>query len=186
MEWVQYVDEDIATCLMTGIITDTGSFKYNASSKLFRVTSEIMSHGVDYGNLQNKLFNSLNEKYLHLLGYCLSRRMEILNEYKTGIITLSKQDYINFDIKRGDTEGIVNYMLMAKNIEVAVLITAQPNIVKFSFRSKGNISVQKLANLHFNGGGHENASGGYMHSSLFKAQEKLKNVLPDFMKGYLK
>ena len=80
-----------------------------------------------------------------ILGHCLYNRMEILKEYKTGIITLTKKDYETYDIQRGDTEGIVNYLLMMPEIEIAAFITEQPTIVKISLRSKGDISVQEIA-----------------------------------------
>jgi phosphoesterase RecJ-like protein len=104
--------------------------------------------------------------------------MEILPEYKTGIISLTKQDYVDFDIQRGDTEGIVNYLLMLREIKIAALITEQPTIVKFSLRSKGDFSVQEICRKHFNGGGHKNASGGHLHISLHGAIRKFKEVLP--------
>ena len=150
----------LGECLYSGILTDTGSFKYSTSSKLFRVVAGLKDMGVDDTMLQNLLFNSLPEKNLRLLGYCLNNCMEILPEYKTGIISLTKEDYEHFDIQRGDTEGIVNYLLMMKEIKLAAFITEQPTIVKISLRSKGDFSVQEIAKKYFRGGGHKNASGG--------------------------
>lgn len=172
------LDRDIADCLYTGIVTDTGSFKFSTSSKLFRVVAELLELGIDDVKLQDLIFNSLPEKQLRLLGYCLSRRMEILEEYRTGIISLSKKDYEHFNIQRGDTEGIVNFMLKIKNIRLAAFITEQPTIVKISLRSKGNFSVQEIAAQHFKGGGHKNAAGGYSYIGLGGTIRKFKNILP--------
>ena len=170
----------LGECLYSGILTDTGSFKYSTSSKLFRVVAGLKDMGVDDTKLQNLLFNSLPEKNLRLLGYCLNNCMEILPEYKTGIISLTKDDYEHFDIQRGDTEGIVNYLLMMKEIKLAAFITEQPTIVKISLRSKGDFSVQEIAKKHFRGGGHKNASGGASFKGLRSTINKFKKVLPDY------
>lgn len=176
----QKIDRDIGNCIFTGILTDTGSFKYSTSPKVFRLAAELIELGVDDYLLQDLIFNSLDEKYLRLLGYCLNRNMEILDEYHTGIITLSKEDYEKFNIQRGDTEGIVNYLLKLKNVKLAAFITEQPTIVKISLRSKGNFSVQEIAKKHFKGGGHKNAAGGYSFQNLKITVRKFKELLPEY------
>ena len=151
--WKEHMDRNIGECLFTGILTDTGSFKYSTSAKLYRIVAELIEFGVDDYKLQDRIFNSMKEKHLRLLGHCLNNRMEILEEFQTGIITLTKEDYAYFDIQRGDTEGIVNFLLKVKNVKVAAFITEQPTIVKISLRSKGEFSVQEIAQRHFKGGG---------------------------------
>ena len=178
----QRLDQLIGECLFTGIVTDTGSFKYATSPKLFRIVAELLALGVDDYLLQDLIFNSLKEKHLRLLGYCLYHRMEILEEYNTGIITLTKEDYANFDIQRGDTEGIVNYLLKIKNVRLAAFITEQPTIVKLSLRSKGDFSVQEIARKHFKGGGHKNAAGGASFRSLRATVNRFKAILPEYQK----
>lgn len=174
------IDPDIAEAMYTGILTDTGSFKYAISPKLFRIVASLLEKGVDDLKLQDLIFNSLYEKHLRLLGYCLDQRMEILPEYKTGIITLTKDDYAHFDIKRGDTEGIVNYLLKLKDIKLAAFITEQPTIVKLSLRSKGDFNVQEITKKHFRGGGHKNAAGGASFKGLRYTIKKFKGLLPDY------
>ncbi len=172
----------IASCIYTGIVTDTGSFKYATSSELFRKVADLIDAGIDDVLLQNLIHNCLQEKYLRLLGFCLYERMELLPEFNTGIIALSREDYIKFDIQRGDTEGIVNYLLMLENVDIAALITEQPTIVKLSLRSKGDISVQEICRDHFKGGGHKNASGGAVYGTLSQTVKKFKEVLPKYYK----
>lgn len=176
----QKIDKNVADCIFTGILTDTGSFKYSTSPKVFRLAAELIEMGVEDNLLQDLIFNSLDEKYLRLLGYCLNRNMEILDEYHTGIITLSKEDYERFNIQRGDTEGIVNYLLKLKNVKLAAFITEQPTIVKISLRSKGSFSVQEIAKKHFKGGGHKNAAGGYSFQNLKITVRKFKELLPEY------
>lgn len=174
------INRTIGDCLYTGIVTDTGSFKYSTSPKLFRIVSELLELGVDDYELQDLIANNLNEKQLRLLGHCLHNRMEILPEFKTGIISLTKEDYATFDIQRGDTEGIVNYLLKLREIQVAAFFMEQPTIVKMSFRSKGDFSVHELARQHFKGGGHKNASGGSSFQSLSATLKRFKALLPDY------
>ena len=171
----------IGEALFTGLLTDTGSFAYNTNPNLFRVASELKQIGVDDYKLQQAIFNTLPEKNLRLLGHCLANRMEILPDLHTGIIVLNKEDYIKYDIQRGDTEGIVNYILSIRGIKVAAFIREQPYITKLSLRSKGDFSVQEIARDHFNGGGHMNASGGYAKKSLHQTVEKFKTILPAYI-----
>lgn len=175
------LDPLMGECLYTGIITDTGSFKFSTSAKLFRIVARLKEIGVDDNKLQNYIFNSMPIKNMKLLAHSLNNRMELMEDYGVGIIALNKFDYQNFDIQRGDTEGIVNYLLMMKKIRLGAFITQQPNIIKFSLRSKGDISVQEIARNHFKGGGHKNASGGSFHGSLRSAIEKFKEVIPTYL-----
>ncbi len=174
------LDVTIGECLFTGIITDTGSFRYSTSAKLYRIVGELVELGVDDYKLQDLINNSMKEKHLRLLGHCLNNRMEILEEYNTGIFYLTKQDYEDFDIQRGDTEGIVNYLLKIKTVKMAAFIMEQPKIVKISLRSKGDFSVQEIARKHFKGGGHKNASGGFSFQPLETTLKRFKGVLPQY------
>lgn len=176
------MDQSISEAIFIGLITDTGSFKYSTNPKTYQVASKLKSFGADDYYLQDKIFNSLKEKHLRLLGHCLANRFELIPEYKTGIIHLTRKDYADFEIARGDTEGIVNYILKLEGIEVAAFISEQPSIVKLSLRSKGDISVQEIARNHFRGGGHKNASGGAAYAKLQDVITKFKKVLPNYIK----
>ncbi len=180
MQWEEWLDEDIAESLYTGILTDTGSFKYSTSPHLFQVAAKLLEQGVDDYQLQDRIFNSLEEKHLRLLGHCLHNRMEILPDFHTGIIALTNEDYAFFDIQRGDTEGIVNYLLKVKQVKLAVFITEQPTIVKISLRSKGDFSVQEIARKHFKGGGHKNAAGGASFKGLGPTVRQFKEILHEY------
>jgi phosphoesterase RecJ-like protein len=182
LEDTRFIGPDIATCIMTGLITDTGSFKYNTRPATFICAAKMQERGIDVKDIQDEIFNSMKIKQMKLLSHALFKRMEILEEYSTAIIVLNKYDYANFDIQRGDTEGIVNYLLMMKDIKLAAFITQQPQIVKISLRSKGDISAQEIARDHFRGGGHKNAAGGALYGSLSSVINKFKEVLPNYMK----
>jgi len=176
----------VGEAIMTGLITDTGSFKYATSPETLRIAASLVERGVDLTLVQDRIFNSQKEQNLRILGHCLVNRMEILPEYKTGIIWLSKKDYDDFNIKRGDTEGIVNYLLSLKEVRLAVFIHNQPSVVKLSLRSKGNLDVQEICRKHFNGGGHKNAAGAYSFDSLKSTLQKVKDLLPVYKEAIYK
>lgn len=183
--WEKWLDRLIGDCIFTGILTDTGAFKYATSAKLFRTVAALLEAGVNDFLLQDLIFNSQTEKSLRLLGHCLYNRMEILPEFRTGIIVLTKEDYSHFDIQRGDTEGIVNYILRLEGIVMAAFITEQPTIVKISLRSRGDFSVQEIATKHFKGGGHKNAAGGASFIGLKATMNKFYDLLPEYRDALL-
>lgn len=174
------VTKDVADCLFTGIITDTGGFKYATSPELFRTVAKLLEAGADDYKIQDNIWNSMTEKQLRILGHCLANQMELLPEYRTGIIWLTREDYKHFDIQRGDTEGIVNYILRMPGMMIAAFIHEQPTIVKMSLRSKGPMDVQQICKAHFRGGGHKNAAGGASFSPLGTTIKKFKKLLPNY------
>ncbi len=167
----------IIDCIYTGIMTDTGSFHHATSSKVFQILSTLKAKGLNDTLIQELVNNSLPDKYLKLLGHCLHNRMELYPEQQFGLIYLTKEDYRNFDIRRGDTEGIINYLMMLKSVKIGALVMNQPSIVKLSLRSKGDLSVQQICRQHFNGGGHKNASGGSSKLNLEETIKKLKEAI---------
>ncbi len=180
--WQSKIDKVFAETVYVGLLTDTGTFSYAVRPRTFELVAELLTYGVDHTELQNLLFNSMDEKVLRLLGYCLVERMEVIPAYRTAIFTLSKEDYEKYEIQRGDTEGIVNYGLKMKNVQMAIMIMEQPGIVKLSFRSKGNLSVEAFARENFKGGGHFNAAGGQSFQSLMGTVQKVKKLLPNYVR----
>ncbi len=172
----------VGDCIYTGIVTDTGSFKHATNAHIFRIVADLIEHGVNDTAIQDLIFNSMKTKNLRLLGHCLYNRMEVLPEFNTALIWLSKKDYEDYDISRGDTEGIVNYMLMIRDVRLAAFIHNQPTVVKLSLRSKGDFDVQDLLAKHFGGGGHRNAAGAYSHTGLRATIQKFKDLLPSYRK----
>lgn len=186
LEMGHLIDPSIGGCILTGIITDTGSFKYGTRSQTYETAASLKSIGVDDYSIQNHIFNSLREKHLRLLGHCLANRMEVFEEHNAAMIYLTKQDYKDFNIQRGDTEGVVNYMLMMEQIQVAAFIMEQPSIVKISLRSKNDVDVQQFAAKHFNGGGHKNASGGSAYARLEDVLDRFRKLVSTIQTSTIK
>ena len=177
----KYLDENIATCLLVGIMTDTGSFAHSIyHPETFGICGKLITTKVDYQLIHSKIYNTFSENRLRLLGFSISNRMTILDEYHTAYIYLTKSDLETFNYQVGDTEGVVNYPLMIDGIKMAVLITERQGVIRFSFRSKGDFSVHELSRAHFNGGGHTNAAGGTLECSIEEAIQKFLDVLPEY------
>ena len=176
----QLINADIASCLYTGLITDTGSFRYNSTSaSSHRMAADLKTKGLDHSYVHEKVYDSWTIKRMQLLGYVLLEKMEILPRYNAGLIALSRQDLKLFDISTGDTEGLVNYPLSINGIRFSTLITERQDEVKLSFRSKGDFDVSSLAREYFNGGGHFNASGGRSNLSFSETVSRFKEILSE-------
>ena len=175
----QKITKEIAECIYTGILTDTGSFSYGSTTaKAHRVAGEMIQYGADNLKIQGNIFQDNSLDRVRLLGYSLYKNLTVLEEHNTGYFALSKQDLIRFNFRAGDTEGLVNYAMSVKNIDLAVLmLERKADYIKLSFRSNGTYRVDELAKNHFNGGGHKNAAGGEHHGSLDGAIAQLKEVL---------
>lgn len=174
------MDELVMNSIYVGILTDTGAFAYATNPKLFRIVADLYERGVNNADMQDKVFNSYTEKRLRLLGFCLYERMEVFPEYHAGIIALSQEDHVKLQIKRGDMEGVINYILKLKDFKMAVLISERRQEVKLSMRSKGDFSVQQICSRYFNGGGHKNASGGSSNVSFAETVAKVKAIIPEY------
>ena len=171
------VDKDISEALYTGILTDTGSFKFSMSPKVHKIVSDLMIRGVDIGFINNKIYDSNSLDKLKLIGYALSEKLEVISNGNAAYIVLSRKDLKDHNFKKGDTEGLVNYALSISNVNMAVLIIETKERIKFSFRSIGEFSVNEFAKKYFNGGGHKNAAGGSLEDKLSVALEKfLKDI----------
>ena len=177
----KFLDEKIATCLLVGIMTDTGSFSHSIyHTETFEICGKLISPKVNYQLIHNKIYNTFSENRLRLLGHCINNKMTVLKEYHTAYIYLTKAELDSFDYQVGDTEGVVNFPLMIDDVKMAVLITERQDVIRFSFRSKGDFSVHELARAHFNGGGHTNAAGGTLNCTIEQAIAAFIDVLPEY------
>ncbi|MGK4567672.1 DHH family phosphoesterase [Flavobacterium sp. 3HN19-14] len=173
------IDKTIATCIYTGIVTDSGSFRFPSTTAItHNVVADLIERGINNAEVHNLLFDNNSYDSLLLLGRAL-QNMKLRPEFKTAYITLSQQELDQFNYKKGDTEGIVNYSLSIKGIIFAAIFIEHKdeNIIKISFRSQGAFDVNKFAREHFNGGGHINAAGGKSYLSLTETVKRFENIL---------
>jgi phosphoesterase RecJ-like protein len=181
MEHKKLINKEIAEALYAGIVTDTGSFSFSCNRKeTWEVTAELIARGVDAQKLHRLIYDTFSEDRLRLLGFAIHKRMIVLDEYHTALIYLTKSDLKRFNFKVGDTEGIVNYPLSMEKINLSILLTEKDKMIKLSFRSKGDFSVNELVRKHFNGGGHKNAAGGKSFTSVENTIEEIKSVIQPY------
>jgi len=178
------IDERISECIYTGIITDTGGLSYNSSQpRTYQIVGSLIANGIDKSKIHSNIYDNFSPDRMKLLGHCLDQGLEVLPEFKTAIITLTKEDLVHFNYKDGDTEGFVNYPLSIQNMLVSVIFIEKDDAVKISFRSKGDVPINRVAREYFNGGGHMNAAGGRTEKKLQEAIDQFKLVLPEFYKS---
>ncbi|WP_373059142.1 bifunctional oligoribonuclease/PAP phosphatase NrnA [Zunongwangia sp. H14] len=181
---VKKITPEIATCLYTGIMTDTGSFRFTSTtSDTHRVVADLIDKGADNARIHNNVFDTNSENGLQLLGTAL-QNLKVNQPYRTAYISLSQEELDLHNFKKGDTEGFVNYGLSLAGIIFAVIFIENKaeNIIKISFRSKGDFSVNDFARKHFEGGGHINAAGGKSDLSLQDTIVRFNSILPEYKK----
>jgi len=173
------IDKTIATCLYTGILTDSGGFRFpKTTGTTHRIVAEFIDLGVENTEIPNLLFDNNSYDRLQLLGRAL-QNMKVLFDKKTSYISLSQKELDEFKYVKGDTEGIVNYGLTIKGIVFAAIFIEHrdENIIKISFRSQGDFDVNQFAREYFNGGGHINAAGGKSYDSLANTIKKFEEIV---------
>ena len=177
------INKTIAICLYTGIMTDTGGFRFSMTSpQTHRVAAVLLEKGANCAQIASDVLDSYSIDRLQLLGTVLDG-LTYLKEYKTAYMSVSSKILKQFNFRKGDTEGFVNYGLRIKEAELAVIFieNEEDNLIKISFRSKTNLDVNLLARMYFNGGGHINAAGGSMSISLEDTIAYFLEVLPKFL-----
>ncbi|PNQ72250.1 DHH family phosphoesterase [Hanstruepera neustonica] len=179
------IDEKIATCLYTGIMTDTGSFRFpSTTSDTLRVAAFLMDCGANHAEIHNQIFDTNSYDRMQLLGQALSN-LKVIPESRTAYISLSQEELQEHNFKKGDTEGFVNYALSLNDVVFAAIFIEdrQQEIIKISLRSKGSFSVNEFARAHFDGGGHINAAGGKSETNLKSTIDKFISILPSYNKA---
>ncbi|MGB3464570.1 MAG: bifunctional oligoribonuclease/PAP phosphatase NrnA [Cyclobacteriaceae bacterium] len=175
---VSLIDTEIAESLYAGIMTDTGSFRHpSTSAKVHRIVAELVDCGANVNRVSKLIYDNNSLNRIRFVGFALSNRLFIKEEMKLAYLRISKEDMAQFDLKSGDTEGLVNYALSIKGINIAAILMEKDGLVKMSFRSIGDFSVNDFAAQNFNGGGHKNAAGGASKESLEETEKKFLEAI---------
>lgn len=171
------LDKKIAMCLYTGLMTDTGSFRFpSVTHKTHSIVAELLKTGITPSDIHGAVYDTYSRDRMKLLGYALNA-MHILPDNKTAYMALSEAELKQFNYKKGDTEGLVNYPFGINGINLCALFTESDGYIKISFRSKGKIDVNKFARSYFNGGGHMNAAGGKSDLKLDETVSKFVELI---------
>ncbi|WP_185855645.1 DHH family phosphoesterase [Blattabacterium cuenoti] len=174
------IDNEIATCLYVGLMTDTGYFRFpSVTSETHFVAGKLMKIGININLIYNKLQETYHINKLKLLSIALNK-LKIINKYRTTYTSIDYLDTKLCSYKIGDTEGIINYGLKIKNVVFSAFFFEEKKDfpIKISFRSKGNFDVNLFSRKYFGGGGHKNASGGILDKSLPETIEYFLKIIP--------
>ena len=175
----QDIDKTIGTCIYTGILTDSGSFRFpKTTGNTHRIVAELIDLGVENSEIPTLLFDNSGFERLQLLGRAL-QNMKVITEHKTAYTTLTQEELNSFNYVKGDTEGIVNYGLSIKGIHFAAIFieNKEEKIIKISFRSQGDFDVNQFARDYFQGGGHRNAAGGKSDMTMEETLQKFEDLV---------
>ncbi len=178
--YTEKINKEVAECLYAGVMTDTGSFRFPSSSAgVHRMIADLKEKGLEHSIIHEALFDNFSENRFRFIGNVLLNRMEVFYEYNTALIAVPQADLIKYDIKTGDTEGLVNFPLSIEGIKMAAIIIDRGEERKCSFRSKGSFDVNSFARKYFNGGGHFNAAGGFSKGSLEETIADFKKAMKE-------
>ena len=175
------LDLNMAACIYTGLMTDTGSFRFGiTSAATHRAVAHLKDLGLNHSIIHQNIYDNFLETRLRFIGNALLNRLEVLYEYNTAMMAIPKRDLLKYEIQTGDTEGLVNYLLSIEGIKLGALLIDRNEERKWSFRSKGDFDVNAMAKNYFEGGGHKNAAGGRSSATLEENVIRFKEVLKQY------
>lgn len=166
-----------ATCLLTGIVTDTGSFRFrNTNAEAMGLASFLLASGADINIISEEVFQNKTEGGMRLLGLVLDN-MKLVDEGRIVYSTILLDDFDRIGAKDEDTEGFVNELLGIETAQIAVLAReTKPKRIRVSLRSRRTIDVAEVAR-QFGGGGHKNAAGCTLEGDIIPALGELVRSL---------
>ncbi len=174
------ITTEISECIYAGVMTDTGSFRFpSTTASVHKLVGHLKDRGLEHSHIHEELYDNFLENRFRFIGNVLLNRMEIFYEYNTALIAIPQQDLVKYDMRTGDTEGLVNFPLSIKGIKLATIIIDRGEERKSSFRSKGGFDVNTFARKYFNGGGHFNAAGGFNKEPLDEVVAKFKLAMKE-------
>lgn len=172
---------DMATCIYTGTMTDTGSFRFpSTTASVHKMIVHFKEMGLNHSIIHQNIYDTNLENKLQFVGNALLNRMTVIYELNTALMSIPKSDIIKYDIKTGDTEGLVNYLTSIQGIKLAAIVIDREGERKWSFRSKDGFDVNDFARKHFNGGGHKAAAGGSSLDTLENTTEHFKTIIKEY------
>ena len=166
VSWKKHIDKDVASCLYAGIVTDTGSFKFSTvTSKVHRIVADLLDTGIANSEIHHAIYDNNGIGRCRMLGYVLLNKLCQIEGLPVVYMSITEKEKRKFASVKGDTEGIVNYGLSIKGVDMSVILIQKGKDIKMSLRSVGNLSVAAMSEQYFNGGGHHNAAGGILKNT---------------------
>ena len=176
---VEALNFEMAQCIYTGMMTDTGAFAYASTRKdVYLIIAELLDKGIDKDWIYRKVFYTSSVTRMRLWGYAMYDKLKVYNKYNAALVTLSHSELMRFYASKGDTEGLVNQPLQVKGVRFSCFLREEsPGKINVSLRSVDDFPCNSVAAEFFNGGGHKNASGGEVYGTMEMAVERFKQAL---------
>ena len=171
------IDKNIANCLMTGLITDTGRFQYsNTDNEVFEIASKLMLSGAELTSISDNIYGSIPMNAIKLQSEVLNR-IELYKEEELVVSYVLQDDYLKYKIESSETDFLIDSIRLVKESNIALLLKEQEDkSFKGSLRSRNELDVQQIASL-FGGGGHKAASGFSTNLTMEEIKSKVKNAI---------
>ncbi len=181
IDGLEALTHEEATCLYTGMMTDTGGFRYNSGrAEIYETIGLLLTKGIDKDKIYRNVFYSYSADRFRLMGYLLYVKLKMFREYHAAMMTLTRQERRRFNTRNGDTEGVVNLPLEISGTKLSIFLredTERKNVIRVSLRSVDDFPCNRMAAEFFNGGGHLNASGGELQGTMEQAEEVVHKAL---------
>lgn len=175
------ISKDIGTCLVAGIITDTGGFKYQGvTAETFEFAASLLNKGVNISEVYRKVFQTITKEAFELRKLAINR-LEFFEDGKICFTYTNKEDEEKIHTSTGDHEGIVELGRDVEGVEVSIYLREKEDGYKASLRSSEYVNVSDIC-LMFGGGGHPKAAGCNMQMTLEQAKEKLLSKVKEYIK----
>ena len=178
------ISKEIGTCIMTGIITDTGGFRHSGiTPDTFEYTAELIRVGVDIPDIYKRTMGTKTKANFELMKRIMNR-MELLEDGKVSFTYMTSQDELEVNAESGDHDGLVNIAKDIEGVQVAIFVRQKDNedVYKVSLRSEDGINVSDIC-LLFGGGGHARAAGALIKGTLEEVKEKLMKEIKKWMES---
>lgn len=181
MRWTKELTYDEATCIYSGMMTDTGGFTFASNRpEVFLVVSRLLQTGIDKDKIYRNVYYTGSPDRYRLMGYLLYVKMEVMRDLNASIMSLTNEERRQFKIRQGETDGYVNLPLQIEHMKLSVFLredTERKGVVRVSLRSVDDFPCNQMSEEFFNGGGHKNASGGTIYGTMDEAIELVHKAI---------
>jgi bifunctional oligoribonuclease and PAP phosphatase NrnA len=185
LQEIDLMDEKIAENLYVGLTTDSGFFQFNNTTpNALTVAAGLVAKGARPDFVSEKINNIFRETRLRFFGYCLNEKLKLVKNNQLAYMMITQAEIKKYNLQSGDSEGLVNYPFKIEGVKVCAYFSEEPDRIKISFRSRGEIDMNIFARTYFEGGGHRNAAGGISKISLAATEKKFLEAIEsiDFSK----
>lgn len=174
----------MAQCIYCGMMTDTGAFTYNSNSPaVYLIISHLLEKGIDKDKIYNRVFNNYSANAVKFRSYVIYRKLKVIHRLHASYFFVTKEEMKRFQFIKGDLEGVVNIPQKIKKLKLSISLredTEKPNLIHVSLRSGNGFHCRPVAEQFFNGGGHDDASGGRLTCSVEEAEQIVLRAITAF------